>query len=70
MNPQNLIKYYNACYQADNNGISISNFFNPKVENRLVLSGNEEFINGLLPFIPIEPSKARAIGFKIKLTIC
>ena len=55
---QNLIKYFNACYQADNSGLTINNFLSSSVENRVVFEEEEELINGSLPFIPIEPKKA------------
>ncbi|RLD73502.1 MAG: hypothetical protein DRJ10_17760 [Bacteroidetes bacterium] len=58
MNIQNLIKYFNTCYQADNSGLSINNFFSSSIENRMIFEGEEEIINSLLPFIPIDPPKA------------
>ncbi|MEN8120029.1 MAG: AAA domain-containing protein [Bacteroidota bacterium] len=58
MKLQNLIKYFNACYQADNSGLTINNFFGSSVESRIVFEEEDEIINGLLPFIPIETKKA------------
>jgi len=58
MKLQNLIKYFNACYQADNSGLGINNFFSSSVENRVVFEEEEELINGLLPFIPLDTKKA------------
>ena len=49
---QNLIKVYNACYQADNNSLTISNFFGTSVESRILFE-EEELINGNLPYYPI-----------------
>jgi len=50
---QNLIKYFNACYQADNNSLTVSNFFGASVENRLIFE-EEELINGKMIYFPVD----------------
>lgn len=55
-----LIRYYKACYEADNRSLGLSNFFSQKVENRAIIDGKEELINKFLPHIPIENKKAEA----------
>ncbi|MCF6366683.1 MAG: AAA domain-containing protein [Bacteroidales bacterium] len=55
---QNLIKYFNACYQADNNSLTVSNFFGASVESRLIFDDEENLINGKLPYYPVEEDYA------------
>lgn len=62
---QNLIRYYNACYQADTNSLIVSNFFS-SVENKLLIE-EEELLNGFLPYYPIDEEKS--ISIKKDLTL-
>ncbi|MBN2662090.1 MAG: AAA family ATPase [Bacteroidales bacterium] len=65
MSLQNLLNYYNACYQEDNLGTRISDIFSNSVENRYFFSGKEELINGFLPYAPLETDYASEILKKI-----
>lgn len=67
MNLQNLIKYYNHCYQADNRGLIIRNFFSASVENRILFDGEDEIITGFMPYIPLIPDYAEKTSKKISL---
>lgn len=63
---QNLIKFYNACYQADNNSLTISNFFGTSVESRILFE-EEELINGNLPYYPVDQEYALETAKTAKL---
>lgn len=63
---QNLIKYFNSCFQADNNSLTVSNFFGTSAENRLIFE-EEELINGKLRYYPIDEEYAIATNKKAKL---
>ncbi|MCD4794424.1 MAG: hypothetical protein K8R54_14400 [Bacteroidales bacterium] len=54
---QNLVKYYNACFQADNNSLIVNNFFGTSVENRLIFT-EEELINNNLAYYPVDQEYA------------
>ncbi len=46
MTPNNVIKYYKDCYQADNRELQLLNFFSKKVENTLFFQEKEELLTG------------------------
>ncbi len=56
-----LISYYKDCYQADTRTLSVTNFFNAKVENRYFFEGNDELLNGNLKHYPLPPEYAEAV---------
>jgi len=53
-----LISYYKDCYQADTRTLTLTNFFSKKVENRWMVEGKEELLNGNLPYLPINDQLA------------
>ncbi len=61
----NLISYYNSCYQSDNRALTLDNFFSNKIEDRIIVEGKEEILNGFLPHKPLDNELAE----KIKKTI-
>lgn len=61
MSINNVIAYFNDCYQSDNRDLSIDNFFSPKVEKRIMMSGREELVDGYYPQLPINHVKAAEI---------
>jgi len=65
MNLQNLVKYYNACYQEDNLGTRITNIFAKSIENRLFISDKDEIVTGFLPYSPIDNDYAEKTAKKI-----
>ena len=64
---KNLIKYYKACYNADNRSSTINNFFSTKIENKIIFEQKEEIITGFLPYAPIDSEIAVDIQKIIKL---
>jgi len=64
---QNLIKYYNLCYQADNRGLSIKNIYSTSIENLHFIDKKEELISGEMPFYPLENKYASETIKKIAL---
>ncbi len=68
MSLQNLIKYYNLCYQADNKGMLIKNIFSTSSENKYFLEDiDEELITGYLHYYPLEWNYAQETSKKITL---
>ncbi len=68
MSLQNLIKYYNLCYQADNKGMFIKNIFSASAENKsFFVESDEELITGHLPYYPLEENYAQEVSKKIRL---
>ena len=67
MQLNDLIKYYNACYQADSRGLSINNFFANKVADRIIFEKKEELVNDFLPYAPIDEELAKDIQKTTKL---
>lgn len=65
---QNLIKYYNQCYQADNRGLILKNIFSSSIENRFFFENiEEELATGYLPYYPIDENYGEEIAKKISL---
>ncbi len=52
-NFSNIISYFRDCYQADTRTLSLTNFFSSKVENKFVVEGEDELLNGHLPYLPV-----------------
>ncbi len=48
-----IISYFRDCYLADTRTLSLTNFFSTKVENKLVIDGEDELLNGHLPYLPV-----------------
>ncbi len=68
MSLQNLIKYYNLCYQTDHKGILIKNIFNKSCENKLFFEDiDDELISGALPYYPLNEEFAKEVAKKIKV---
>lgn len=65
MSISNLIKYYRACYLADNSGSLISDFLGNKTENRQFVEEKEELLNKYLPYIPVNDDYADEIRKKL-----
>ena len=61
------VQYFKECYQADNRDLTISNFFSDKVEKRLLMKGEDELINGFLPYSPVDSDKAIEMQKILKL---
>ena len=49
------------CYELDSRTISLSNFYSTKVDNRLVVDGKDEVLNGRLPYLPIKNEYANKV---------
>jgi hypothetical protein len=64
---QNLIRYYRACYQADNQSMSIFNFFSSSIQNRIFIEEREEFLSGFYPYLPIDQEKAEKLLKNIQI---
>lgn len=62
---QNLLKLYKDCYEADTRTVNLTNFFSAKVENKLLLKGKDELINGNLPTLPISQEYSREVIKKL-----
>ncbi len=68
MSLQNLIKYYNLCYQADNKGVLIKNIFGASSENKYFFEDiNEELITGYLPYYPLKETYAQNVSKKVSV---
>ncbi|MBN2891992.1 MAG: AAA family ATPase [Bacteroidales bacterium] len=68
MSLQNLVKYYNLCYQADNRGLIVKNLFSKSVENKLIFDDfQEELITGYLPYFPLDKKYGEETAKKITL---
>lgn len=63
----NIIQYFNDCYRSDNRELSIYNFLDQKVENKIYFEGEEELLTGNHPIVPIDSAKASTISKKVKL---
>lgn len=63
----NLITYFQECYRADNREMLIFDFLDKKIENRIIIEGNEELINGELPIVPLDPEYAETVVKKLSL---
>ncbi len=62
----NLIKYYRACFQADNRQISLSNTSGAKVENHCHFE-NADLLTGQAPIQPLEPKWAEKVLHTLQL---
>ncbi len=69
MNLNNIIAYFRDCYRADTRTLSITNTFSKKVENRLVIEGNDEILNGNLKEYPVSWDYAWAVEKNLSLYI-
>ena len=67
MNIQNLIKYYNQCYQADHRGLIIKNMFSSTIESRNFLNKDDQLITGFLPYYPLLLDYAEKTSKRITL---
>ncbi len=56
-----IFNYLRQCYEIDSKSISLSNIFSTKVDNRLVVSGKDELLNGALPHLPVKESYAEKV---------
>ncbi|UII25338.1 AAA domain-containing protein [Fulvivirga maritima] len=61
------IHYFFDCYRSDNRELSIFDFLDNKVENRLIIEGREELLTGDAPIIPIEDEVAVSIRKKLEV---
>ncbi|MCE0558246.1 AAA domain-containing protein [Motilimonas sp. E26] len=53
---RNLIRYYRACYQADNRDLTLFNVFHRNCESTRFIQGRESLISGELPRYPLPRS--------------
>ena len=53
----NILRYLRDCYQADRRGATVWNIFHRKIQHRLVLRGEEQLLNGFLPYIPVDAKR-------------
>ncbi|NQZ75795.1 MAG: AAA family ATPase [Ekhidna sp.] len=67
MKTSNLISYYKECYQADTRTLVINNFFGSRVENRFVIDGEDEVLNGNMERYPIPDDYADALRSNLTL---
>lgn len=67
LNLNNLIAYFRDCYKSDNREQAIFDFLDTKIENKILLDGEEELLNNAHPKIPIDEKKGAEILKKIKL---
>ena len=62
-----IISYFRDCYQADTRTLSLTNYFATKVENRYVVEGEDELLNGHLPFLPVPEKYAGEVQKTLSL---
>tara|TARA_B100000809_G_C15127884_1_gene527060 strand:+ start:498 stop:3266 length:2769 start_codon:yes stop_codon:yes gene_type:complete len=62
---KNIISYYKDCFEDENKGGGIWNFFTTKVEHRYLIPNIEEHITGFLPYTPILNKNADALSNEI-----
>lgn len=67
MNLSNVIAYFRDCYRADTRTLSVTNTLSQKVENKLVIEGNDEILNGNLPEYPVTWDYAWAVEKNLSL---
>lgn len=53
-----IIQYFRDCYRSDNRELTINDFLDSKVEDKIFIEGKEELLNGDFPKIPIDALKA------------
>jgi len=63
----NILRYYRACYMADNREQTIWNFFGDKIEKPFFIEQKEELINGFLPYYPVDAEKGKDIQKSLSL---
>jgi hypothetical protein len=56
----NLLSYFRDCYQADNVRVTIWNIFHGNIEHRIFLEDEEQLLNGLLSYAPVDNGKGTA----------
>lgn len=56
-----IFDYLRTCYELDTRTIGVHNFFSAKVEHRYFFEGDDELLNGHLPYVPIPDQKATEI---------
>lgn len=61
MSFSNVVSYFRDCYEADNRRTTIWNIFHQSVEHRLFVEPQEQLLNGVVPFIWIDPLLATAV---------
>ena len=62
---KNIISYHKDCFEEENKGGGIWNFFTTKVEHRYLIPNIEEHITGFLPYTPILNKNADALSNEI-----
>lgn len=62
-----IVAYFRDCYRADSRTLSISNIFSSNVENRLILDGHDELLNGHLNEHPIPSDYALEVEKNLAL---
>ncbi|MTI31399.1 AAA domain-containing protein [Xanthovirga aplysinae] len=67
INLPKLISYFHDCYQADNRELTLFDFLDSKVENRVYMEGKEELLTGAYPIVPIDSTKAVLIQKKLEI---
>jgi len=63
----NIIKYFHDCYQSDNRELSVLDFLDKKIENKVYIEGKEELLTGEYPIIPIDEKKGGDLLKKIEI---
>jgi len=61
------ISYLHACYEADNREMIINDFLGSKVEYSRVLDGEDELLNGHLPYLPVDEKWASKVEKELQL---
>lgn len=60
-----LIEYFKSCYEIDAKSISVTNFYNKKVENRLVVEGTDELLNGNMLYHPVSDEYGEGVQWNL-----
>lgn len=66
-NLPNIIKYFQDCYQSDNRELSVLDFLDKKVENKVYIEGKEELLTGNYPIVPIDEKKGENLLKKAEI---
>ncbi len=63
---RNLIRYFRACYQADNRYLNLFNVYGRNCEYTRLMSGQEELVTGFLPRLPLPRTYAQELSKAVR----
>ncbi|MFA0963842.1 AAA domain-containing protein [Roseivirga sp. BDSF3-8] len=62
-----IIRYFHDCYRSDKRDTGIYDFLDRKIEEKVIVEGEEELATDRMPIIPLDRGKAESILKKLSL---